>query len=252
MPATHPATYIVGNWKMNQKLRDLNEFFVEIDKADLPQGNFWIAPQAIHLNRALEKTNQNSLKIGAQNCSDQNSGALTGETSPEGLADLGATFVILGHSERRAIFNEDDALINNKVKAALKNKLVPILCVGETLAERESGATMDVVLGQVESGLSGIELACEDELILAYEPVWAIGTGKTASPEQAEEVHAGIRNLLKKLYPELGDKLSILYGGSVKPSNISDLLAQRNVNGGLVGGASLKPQDYIQLCMAAK
>lgn len=247
-----PKNYIVGNWKMNHGIHELNEFFSVIDKADLPQGNFWIAPQAIHILPALEKTNNNDLMIGAQNCSDNESGAFTGEVSPKSLSDADVHFVILGHSERRAIFKEDDKFINAKVKLALKNKLVPILCVGETLAQRESDQTMDVVLGQLEAGLEGVSIDKPESVIVAYEPVWAIGTGKTASPEQAEEVHAQIRERLQKLYPSLGNEISILYGGSVKPSNIKELLEKTNVNGGLVGGASLKAEDYIQLCKAAK
>lgn len=247
-----PKTYIVGNWKMNQNIHQLNEFFSEMEKADLPTGNFWIAPQAIHIHPAVKKTNDVDMKIGAQNCCDRNSGAFTGEISPESLKDIEAHFVILGHSERRAIYKENDELINGKVQLALDNKLVPILCVGESLSQREAGKTLDVVLTQVEKGLKDIKIASADELIVAYEPVWAIGTGKTATPEQAEEIHAQIREKLCKIYPDFGAELSILYGGSVKPSNVKDLLAQPNVNGGLVGGASLEAEDYIQLCKAAK
>ncbi|MEX0799163.1 MAG: triose-phosphate isomerase [Bacteriovoracaceae bacterium] len=247
-----PKTYMVGNWKMNQGLHELNEFFIQIDKADLPQGNFWIAPQMIHIHKLLEKTNINSLKVGAQNCSDQESGAYTGEVSAKNLAEMGAQFVILGHSERRSLFKEDDQFINRKVKQALRNKLIPILCVGETLEQREAGKTLETVLGQVEACLDGIRPTSADQLILAYEPVWAIGTGKTASPEQADEVHSEIRKKLDQLFPDTGKEISILYGGSVKPSNIKDLLSQKNVNGGLVGGASLKASDFIELCKATK
>lgn len=247
-----PKTYMVGNWKMNQSLRELNQFFSIVEKEDLPQGNFWIAPQAIHIHTVSERTNSNSFKVGAQNCSDHESGAFTGEISPVNLKEMGAHFVILGHSERRAIFKEGDELINRKTKLALKHGLAPILCVGETLEEREADKTMEVVLNQVEKGVDQLELKAADELILAYEPVWAIGTGKTASPEQAEEVHAQIRKRLQELYPEIGKEISILYGGSVKPANVKDLLSQPNVNGGLVGGASLKAEDFIQLCKATK
>ncbi|MBC75689.1 MAG: triose-phosphate isomerase [Halobacteriovoraceae bacterium] len=243
-------SYIVGNWKMNQNRHELNEFFGHLEKEELNPGNFWIAPQFIHIQTCIEKTNKVPLKIGAQNCSDQTSGAFTGEISPSSLADIEAHFVILGHSERRALFNESNELINSKVKAVMGNKLVPILCVGETLEQRESNETMNVVLDQVTKGLQGVKLGAEDDIIIAYEPVWAIGTGKTASPEQAEEVHAGIREKLKELYPECGENISILYGGSVKPNNIDDLIKQPNINGGLVGGASLKAEDFMALCRA--
>lgn len=247
-----PKTYMVGNWKMNHSVHELNEFFTELKKEDIGSGNFWIAPQSIHIFKAIQKTNDLPLKIGAQNCSEHESGAFTGEISPAGIKDLEADFVILGHSERRAIFNESDKMINNKVKAALKNKLVPILCVGETLDQREADKTLEVVIGQLKNGLSGVSITSADELIVAYEPVWAIGTGKTASPEQAEEVHAQLRSALIDLYPECGAQISILYGGSVKPANVEELLKQPNVNGGLVGGASLKASDFAQLCKAAK
>ena len=159
-------------------------------------------------------------------------------------------FTLLGHSERRSLYGESDEFINKKVLKAIQKGLTPVLCIGETLSEREAGKTLDVVLGQVKAGLNGVELNNESELILAYEPVWAIGTGKTASPEQAEEVHAAIRELLIKLYGETGKDISILYGGSVKPNNVKDLLSQPNINGGLVGGASLKANDFSALCAA--
>ena len=243
-------SYIVGNWKMNQNRHELNQFFGDLEKENLDGGNFWIAPQFIHIQSCIEKTNKIPLKIGAQNCSEHDNGAFTGEVSPSSLSDMEASFVILGHSERRSIFSESDELINSKVKKVLENNLTPILCVGETLEQRESNQTMDVVLGQLSAGLKGVKLDSEDSIIVAYEPVWAIGTGKTASPEQAEEVHSHIREKLKELYPELGEQLSILYGGSVKPSNIKDLLSKPNINGGLVGGASLKASDFIALCKA--
>ncbi len=247
-----PKTYMVGNWKMNHSTHQVNEFFNDLKKEDIGPGNFWIAPQSIHIHKAVQKTNELPLKIGAQNCSDHDSGAFTGEISPASLKDMEADFVILGHSERRAIFKETDKMINKKVKAALKNKLAPILCVGETLDQREADKTLEVVIGQVKAGLEGVALTSAEELLVAYEPVWAIGTGKTASPEQAEEVHAQIRAALKELYPECGAQISIIYGGSVKPANVDDLLKQPNVNGGLVGGASLKAGDFAQLCKAAK
>ena len=212
---------------------------------DLKASNAWIAPQFIHLSYLIEKLP--NLKWGGQDASDQESGAFTGDTSALSLKDIGAHFVILGHSERRSIHREKDELVNAKVKTALKAKLVPILCVGETLEERKMGHTNEVVLTQLTTGLRNIELTNAEELIIAYEPVWAIGTGVTATSHEAEEVHAQIRAELLKLYPKLGAKISILYGGSVKPSNFKELLSMPNVNGGLVGGASLDATDYLKL-----
>lgn len=234
---------------MNQTMSDLDSFFSEMTSANLDNGNFWIAPQAIHIAKALELSSS-TFKIGAQTCSEHDFGAYTGEVSATSLKDMGAHFVILGHSERRAIFGENDTAINAKVKKVLASKLIPILCVGESLQERENGKTLDVVLGQLKEALRDVRLTVATDLLIAYEPVWAIGTGKTATPEQAEEVHAAIRSLLTELYSEIGKDISILYGGSVKPENVKDLLAMPNINGGLVGGASLKAQDYSKLCQA--
>lgn len=242
-------TYMIGNWKMNQGLKEITSFFEELKSKSLKPGNFWIAPQAIHLSQALELSG-NNFKVGAQNCSEQNFGAFTGEICADSLKELGAHFVILGHSERRSIYGESDKLINAKIKKAMVSKLVPVFCIGETLEQREAGKTMEIVLGQVKNGLEGVKPTRTDELILAYEPVWAIGTGKTATAEQAEEVHTNIRKLLIELYGALGNELSILYGGSVKPSNVSELLAMPNINGALVGGASLKAEDFSHLCVA--
>ncbi len=241
--------YMIGNWKMNQSLEDIKAFFHGLELSN-NQNNFWIAPQTLHLSFVQELASQKGILVGAQNCSDQEQGAYTGETSPESLMELGMHFTLLGHSERRSLYGESDEFINKKVLKAIQKGLTPVLCIGETLSEREAGKTLDVVLSQVKAGLNGVELNNESELILAYEPVWAIGTGKTASPEQAEEVHAAIRELLIKLYGETGKDISILYGGSVKPNNVKDLLSQPNINGGLVGGASLKANDFSALCAA--
>ncbi len=243
-------TYMIGNWKMNQSLEEITTFFTDLKAMELKEGNFWIAPQLIHVNTALGLTANTQFKIGAQNTSNQDNGAYTGETSAKSLKELGAHFSILGHSERRAYYAESDELINSKVSKVLENGLVPVLCIGETLEQREAKKTLDIVLGQVKAGLKDIKLTNADQLIVAYEPVWAIGTGKTASPEQAEQVHAAIRNLLEELYGELGKDLSILYGGSVKPANVKELLAQPNINGGLVGGASIKANSFSELCKA--
>ena len=241
--------YMIGNWKMNQTLSEITVFFQDL-KLENNQNNFWIAPQTMHLGFSIEAANKAGVLIGAQNCSDQEHGAYTGENSTDSLMELGCHFTLVGHSERRSYYNETDSFINSKISKSIEKGLVPVLCVGETLEEREAGKTADIVLAQVKNGLKKIELNNEPELIVAYEPVWAIGTGKTASPEQAGEVHDQIRTLLTELYGETGKDISILYGGSVKPNNVKDLLALENINGGLVGGASLKADSFSLLCAA--
>jgi triosephosphate isomerase len=242
-------TYMVGNWKMNQTLEEIENFFSSLNLSH-NQNNFWIAPQTLHISQCLMHADKAGVLIGAQNCSDQSRGAFTGENSPDSLMELGVHFTLIGHSERRTLFGETDELINKKVLKALDSGLVPILCVGETLHEREANKTLDVVLGQLEKNLLNVELNNEAELIIAYEPVWAIGTGKTATPDQAGKVHDSIREFLEKRFSDIGVDISILYGGSVKPSNVRDLLAQTNINGGLVGGASLKSEDFSALCQS--
>ncbi|NOT79674.1 MAG: triose-phosphate isomerase [Bacteriovoracaceae bacterium] len=241
--------HIVGNWKMNQSLYEISQFFIEMSKMKMElKCKAWIAPQAIHIPILKEMAfTTGAIYIGAQNCSNQDSGALTGETSPASLADLGVEFVIIGHSERRTIFGEGNELLNEKVLAALKNNLKVIYCVGETLAERESDQTYKVIDEQLLVGLKNLPADKAHLLMIAYEPVWAIGTGKVASAEQAEEVHGYIRSKLTHRASET----IILYGGSVKPDNIDALLRKENIDGALVGGASLKAQDFRQLCSIA-
>ena len=241
--------YMVGNWKMNNGLAEINTFFKSLD---IPHGDTyeaWIAPQYIHIGSCLADAQIKNVQIGAQNCSEHDSGAYTGEVSAKFLKDIGANFVIIGHSERRSYQAESNQLLNNKVLNALENNLKVIYCVGETLSEREENKTLDTVSSQIKEGLTGINSA--QELLIAYEPVWAIGTGKTATPEQAQEVHAHIRQLLIEQFGESAVEIPILYGGSVKPANIEALLKQRDINGGLVGGASLKAGDFSQLCLAS-
>jgi triosephosphate isomerase len=244
-----PKNYMIGNWKMNQSLSEIETFFNEI-KLENNQNNFWIAPQTIHISNCIRLANDAGVLIGSQNISDQENGAFTGELSSDSLMEVGGHFTLVGHSERRSLYGESDDFINQKVLKAIEKGLVPVLCCGESLEQRESGKTFDIVLSQLKAGLKNVELNNFAELIVAYEPVWAIGTGKTASPEQAQEVHAKIRSLLIELYGELGQDLSILYGGSVKPNNVKDLLAQTDINGGLVGGASIKADSFADLCAA--
>lgn len=226
---------LVANWKMNQNTKLISEFLGRFNEKYSGKRQAWIAPQAIHLSLGMSLSNK--VQWGAQNVSQENSGAFTGELSPQALKDLGAGFVLIGHSERRSLFNESDELLNKKTARALENGLKVIFCIGETLTERETNKTFDVIKNQLTCGLKGINL---EQVILAYEPVWAIGTGKTATPQEAQQVHAFIRTVVPGT--------PILYGGSVKPDNVEELLAQKDIDGALVGGASLKADDFLALC----
>ncbi|MCY4523266.1 MAG: triose-phosphate isomerase [Halobacteriovoraceae bacterium] len=235
--------YMVGNWKMNQNTSQIRDFMQQV-KSQSPDCKGWIAPQFLHIPLIQELKGKN-IKVGAQNCSHKSSGAYTGEVSIEALKDLGVDFVLVGHSERRLLFREEDHIINQKLLLAQEYNITAIFCVGETLEQRKAGNTTDIIKGQLDKGLINHSM---NNLIIAYEPVWAIGTGKTATPQEAQEVHAFIRAHLvenKKITPQ---NLSILYGGSVKPGNIEELLAMRDIDGGLVGGASLQADDFLKLC----
>ena len=238
-------TYIVGNWKMNQDLSEIKSFFSELNSLPPQSGvHTWIAPQNMHIHYCL-KTASVFFKIGAQNCSDQVSGAFTGENSPKSLKDIGAHFTLVGHSERRTLFGENDELLAKKTKTAIENGLKVIFCIGESLDQRESEQTLEVVNRQIQF-LD--EFGYSEDLLIAYEPVWAIGTGLSATPEQAEEVHAFIRKTLIGFWgEEKANQVPLLYGGSVKPENVEELLAQSNINGALVGGASLVASKFKQL-----
>ncbi len=239
-------THIIGNWKMNQTVNDIKTFCETLQNA-VSNTNcvVGISPQAIHLS-LLKELAPKGVIIGTQNCSNKESGALTGELSPVAIKELGIDFTLIGHSERRAIFQENDKLLNEKCALALKNNLKVIFCVGETLEEREKHSTNNVIKEQLVNGLKNIDLKYQEQLIIAYEPVWAIGTGKTATPQQAEDVHEYARTCLSEMgYNK--DEIIIVYGGSVKPSNVNDLLSKNNIDGALVGGASLKASDFSQL-----
>jgi triosephosphate isomerase len=204
-----------------------------------------VCPSNVYLDAVSGAVNGSNVALGAQDVYFESNGAFTGETSTEMLTDIGCTFVILGHSERRNVIGESDDLINKKVKAVLAAGLTPVLCVGELLEEREAGKTMEVVTAQFEGSLAGIEESDVRKTVIAYEPVWAIGTGKTATPEQAQEVHADLRKLLADRYnQETADAVRILYGGSVKPDNAAMLMSQCDIDGALVGGAALKPDSF--------
>lgn len=245
---------IAGNWKMNKSAEDGALLTKEILEAigretsvDVVLCPPFTALESV--GRALEGQ---SAKLGAQNLHPEKNGAYTGEISAEMLRTLYVTHVIVGHSERRQYFGETDAFINQKVLAALANELRPIVCVGESLAERESGAALAVVQRQLEAALAGVKADQITTVIVAYEPVWAIGTGKVATTEQAQAVHAFIRELLTKLHgAPLAQKVRILYGGSMKPANAPELLAQKDIDGGLIGGASLEARSFVELVKAA-
>ncbi len=238
---------MVGNWKMNKTVKDCAEFFEAFNKSFTHKCDAWIASQSIHFP-LVEELKTPTMKAGLQNCSEHVEGAYTGEVSPRALKDMNGHFVILGHSERRQYFGETSRGLNAKVRTALNEGLVVIYCVGETLAERDAGQTLSLIEDQLHQGLNDLSRANLDNLVIAYEPVWAIGTGKTATPAQAQEVHAHIRSVLKTKFPAFGAKTRILYGGSVKPDNVQELLAQKDIDGGLVGGASLKAKDFLALC----
>lgn len=235
---------LVGNWKMNKNGKEALQFTEEFNSKFTDKREAWIASQAIFVKLVINS----GIKAGIQNCSEHVSGAYTGEVSPRSFKEMGGHFVILGHSERRQYFGETSKGLNAKIRTALAEGLDVIYCVGETLAEREANQTLSLIEDQIHQGLNDQSLANASNLIVAYEPVWAIGTGKTATPVQAQEVHAHIRNVLKAKFPAFGDKTRILYGGSVSPSNVEELLAQKDIDGGLVGGASLKPKDFLALC----
>jgi len=245
---------IAGNWKMNKTSADAltlsKEIVAEVGK--VIDVEIVICPPFTSLETVAKTVDGSNVKLGAQNMHPEASGAYTGEVSAPMLRALFATHVILGHSERRAYFGETDTFINKKVLVALTNQLRPILCVGETLAEREGGATLKVVQTQLEAGLAGVSKEQAPTVVIAYEPVWAIGTGKVATTEQAQEVHAFIRSLLVKLFGEqIAQKVRILYGGSMKPSNAPELLAQKDIDGGLIGGAALEARSFVDLVKAA-
>ena len=239
---------VAGNWKMNKNLQEGVELAKELQtalKSEKPNCRVVIGTPFIHLSEVCNTLDQDLIGVSAQNCADHESGAYTGEVSAEMVKSTGARYVILGHSERRAYYGETNEMLKTKTDLALKNDLTPIFCIGEVLEEREADKHFDVVKSQIEEALFHLSADAFKKIVLAYEPVWAIGTGKTASPEQAQEMHAFIRNVLVEKYgQELAEEISILYGGSCKPGNAKELFANPDVDGGLIGGASLKAEDF--------
>jgi len=247
---------IAGNWKMNKDLPESAELVHSLmsQLPTLPSNVLVVlCPPFTSLSTAAELLKASPFKLGAQNMSEHDDGAFTGEISWKMLKSVGCEYVILGHSERRQYFNESDELINRKAKKAIVAGLRPILCVGETLDEREKGITSSVVTTQIKGVLSGLTALDLAKVVVAYEPVWAIGTGRNATPQQAEEVHQLIRRLIADLYGNpVAEGVLVLYGGSVKPDNASDLMAQNDIDGALVGGACLKADSFSAIIRAAK
>lgn len=244
---------IAGNWKMNMRRDSAAALAKSVVSAagEDPPVDIALCPPFVYLNIVADAVAGTPVGLGAQNLYPQDDGAYTGEINAGMLSDVGCRYVILGHSERRALLGETDQQVSEKLHAALAGNLIPIVCVGETLEDREAGRTETVVGTQVRGSLAGLDEARAASIVLAYEPVWAIGTGKTATPEQAEEVHAFIRKLLGELFtPEVAAQIRIQYGGSVKPGNAKELLGQPNIDGALVGGASLKADDFLGIINA--
>ncbi len=241
---------IAGNWKMNKTVGEAINFIRELKGllSGINDVEIVVAPPFTALFAVGKELHGSSIKLSAQNLHWEEKGAYTGEISPLMLKELDCKYVIIGHSERRQYFGESDEIVNRKIKAAFKNGIKPIFCIGETLMERESGETFNVIKRQLESGLKDIKEEEIGEMVIAYEPVWAIGTGRTATPNQAEEVHSFIRERLETLFSkEISEKVRIQYGGSVTPENIKRLMQQANIDGALVGGASLSAESFSRI-----
>ncbi|WP_029039955.1 triose-phosphate isomerase [Cucumibacter marinus] len=250
--ATAPRKLVAGNWKMNGLRASIDEAVRVADRIEgenTPDCDVLICPPATILAQMGWRLGDSAIGLGGQDCHQDKSGAHTGDLSADMLADVGAKYVIVGHSERRADHHEDDATVRAKAEAALEAGLLPIICVGETESQRESGDAYQVVIAQLVGSLP--QEGKPETIVVAYEPVWAIGTGKTASPTDVEQMHAVIRKVLVERYGEIGEGIRILYGGSVKPDNAAELLAIENVDGALVGGASLNAEQFVAIIQAA-
>ena len=244
------SSLIAGNWKMNGNMQSVVELVEGIKAGDDGKAELAVFPPAVFLTKVGAMLTASEIALGAQNVCDQEAGAFTGEIAAAMLKECGCRYALVGHSERRSLYLESDQLVAARFAAAVASGIMPILCVGESLDEREQGITEDVVARQIDavievSGIDGIARA-----IIAYEPVWAIGTGKVATPDQAQEVHAFIRGKLAQLDAGVAEQVKILYGGSMNPSNAAELLSQPDIDGGLIGGASLKADDFLAIAQA--
>ena len=254
MNRRYRKTIIAGNWKMNKTASDTRTFAEEL-KGLLPRSKWCdivVCVPSVDISAAVRAFKDSRVSVGAQNVYFEKSGAYTGEVSAEMLADLGVKYVIVGHSERRALFGETDEIVNKKVHAALDGGLNPIICVGESLTQREMGVTTELIALQLKSALAGLRAEQARRCVIAYEPIWAIGTGKTATGEQAAEVCTFIRAQLRALYgARIARSITVQYGGSMKGSNAGELLSHEDIDGGLIGGASLKADEFIAIVHAA-
>lgn len=245
---------MAGNWKMNKTVAEAVSVVKALKSsiADVTDVEVLICPTFTALYAVNNEVKGSNINIGAQNLFWEPKGAFTGEISPTMVKDTGCSYVLIGHSERRQYFNETDETVNKKTKAALVAGLIPVICIGETLKEREQNITFKVIEKQIKEGLAGLTPQQAETIVIAYEPVWAIGTGKTATPDQAQEVHAFTRNVYSQMYGDASQKVRILYGGSVNPTNVSDLMNQPDIDGGLVGGASLEAESFTKLVKYSK
>ncbi|MDR0800331.1 MAG: triose-phosphate isomerase [Endomicrobium sp.] len=245
---------MAGNWKMNKTVPDAVNVVKSLKNAvaGVSDVEILICPTFTALYAVNNEIKGSNINLGAQNLFWEAKGAFTGEISPAMLKDTGCSYVIVGHSERRQYFGETDETVNKKTKAALAADIIPIVCVGETLKEREDNVTFKVIEKQVRGGLAGLSPQQASLTVIAYEPVWAIGTGKTATPDQAQEVHSFVRKIYEQMYKESAEKVRILYGGSVNPGNVSDLMKKSDIDGGLVGGASLEAESFAKLVKYSK
>lgn len=246
---------IAANWKMYKTLSEATSFVTEISQ-QVPASDrvdTVVCAQALFLDQLVKATEGTDIKIGAQNMYFEESGAFTGEISPVALTDLKVVYVIIGHSERRQLFNETDETVHKKVHAAFKHGLTPIVCCGETLEQREAGLTFDFIKGQIEKALQGLTEEQVNQTVIAYEPIWAIGTGKSSTAENANEVCCYIRSVIANLFSkDASEAIRIQYGGSVKPDNIKEFMAQSDIDGALVGGASLEGASFLKLLEAGR
>lgn len=245
---------IAGNWKMNKSFQEAEEFFLDLidflENKELNNVEVVVCPPSVYLEMATDIAIGKPFAVGAQNCSQFNDGAYTGEISASMLCSMEMDYCIIGHSERRQFFGETDETVNAKLLKLQQNSIIPIVCIGETLEQREKGITQDVIKKQLTGAFQNVEI--EDNVVIAYEPVWAIGTGKTATPQQAQEIHALIRKWLTENYDkEVAMKMHILYGGSMKPENIEELLQQPDIDGGLIGGAALDIAKFSSMIETA-
>jgi triosephosphate isomerase len=253
MEVTMRQPLVAGNWKMNGSLDSIKSLIegIKAGKDAVTTAEMAVCPPFVYVAQVAQMLAGTKVAVGAQDVSDQEAGAFTGEVAPGMLTDIGCKYVIVGHSERRSLYAESDEFTARKFAAARKAGLVPILCVGELLEEREQGITEAVVARQLDAVIKLEGIAALGDAVIAYEPVWAIGTGKTASPQQAQDVHAFIRGKLTDLDADVAEKVQILYGGSMNAGNAADLLAMSDIDGGLIGGASLKADDFLAIGKAA-